>query len=115
MTVLLTSFNSGEDLRRLKEAMGRGCVPVLAGGDLPDIVVNEHSGFGLPRAAAPELTSVLAHFAGDERLRRAIIAAAYNHARRGAPRTTEMVWAYAEMFEEARSFRKTISRARDLV
>ena len=101
--VLLSSISGGGDSRRFREVMSRGCIPILAGGEIPDLVEDGQSGFCLPACGTDEVLAVLVRLAGNPELRGMLARNARDQAVHGGPVAADMVSAYLELFSRVRS------------
>ena len=101
--VILTSCPSPQLPDRLRQAMARGCVPVLAGGHMPAHVFDARTGFHVPHAEATEVRSILLRLAIDRALWRSLSEASYGRAKQGMLLPAEMIEEYLSLFERIRA------------
>jgi glycosyltransferase involved in cell wall biosynthesis len=100
--IFLTSVQHGAPANNVWEAMARGCVPVLAGGDIPANVSEGQTGFCVSSDADREVAAILVRLATDRALLNTISRSTFGQATRRIPRLTDTIDDYKDLFERMR-------------
>jgi hypothetical protein len=101
--VVLTSLPCEEGARHVWEAMARGCVPVFAGNNVPQILVDGQSGFCLSTHEDREASIILVRLAGDPAYLEKISRCAFEISTRRITRQTDTIDDYVDLFGRMRA------------
>jgi len=101
--VVLTGLPWGEGANYVWEAMARGCVPIFAGSNVPQILVDGQSGFCLPSHADRLISVILVRLASDPAYLDKISRHAFEISTRRVSRQTDMIDDYIDLFGHMRA------------